>query len=234
MDLSRYRSLFKGLLFLLSLVGIGLLLHELGGSHLMDQAWIDSVVAGRGVRGELLFLGVGTLFTAVGLPRQLVAFLGGYAFGLLQGTLLALLATLFGALLCYLYAHWFGHRLLAPRLAGRARHFHDLLQDHPFSLTLLIRLLPVGSNVVTNLLAGLARAPLGWFLLGSSIGYLPQTLVFTLAGSGLDVDSGLRLALSVILFLLSGILGLYLYRHHRQRRELDEVLEKEPAPEPAP
>ena len=234
MDLSRYRSLFKGLLFLLSLVGIGLLLHELGGRHLMDQAWIDSEVAGRGVRGELLFLGVGTLFTAVGLPRQLVAFLGGYAFGLLQGTLLALLATLFGALLGYFYAHWFGHRLLAPRLAGRARHFHDLLQDHPFSLTLLIRLLPVGSNVVTNLLAGLARAPLGWFLLGSSIGYFPQTLVFTLAGSGLDVDSGLRLALSVILFLLSGILGLYLYRHHRQRRELDEVLEKEPTPEPAP
>jgi len=234
MVLSRYRSLFEGLLFLLSLVGIGLLLHEFGGQHLMDQAWIDSEVAGHGLRGELLFLGVGTLFTAVGLPRQLVAFLGGYAFGLAWGTLLALLASLFGALLCYFYAHWFGHRLLAPRLAGRARHFHDLLQDHPFSLTLLIRLLPVGSNLVTNLLAGLAHTPLGWFLLGSGIGYLPQTLVFTLAGSGLDLDSGVRLALSVLLFLLSGILGLYLYRHHRQRRELDEVLEKEPAPEPAP
>lgn len=233
MNLSRYRSLFKGLLFLLSLLGIGFLLHRFGGEHFMDQVWIDHEVAGHGLQGELLFLGAGTLFTAVGLPRQLVSFLGGYAFGLVYGTLLALLATLLGALLCYLYAHWFGHRLLAHRLAGRARHFHDLLQDHPFSLTLLIRLLPVGSNVVTNLLAGLARAPLGWFLLGSVIGYLPQTLVFTLAGSGLNLDSGMRILLSVVLFLVSGILGLYLYRHYRQRRELDEVLDKEPAPEPA-
>ena len=231
---SRYRALLKGLLFLLSLVGIGLMLHRLGGEHLMDQVWIDREVAGHGVRGELLFLAMGTLFTAVGLPRQLVAFLGGYAFGLVYGTALALLATLLGALSCYLYAHWFGYRLLAPRLGGRARHFHDLLQGHPFSLTLLIRLLPVGSNVVTNLLAGLARAPLGWFLLGSGIGYLPQTLVFTLAGSGLNLDTSLRLALSVLLFLLSGVLGVWLYRHYRQRQELDEVLDRDPAPEAAP
>jgi uncharacterized membrane protein YdjX (TVP38/TMEM64 family) len=200
----------------------------------MDQVWIDREVAGHGLKGELLFLVAGTLFTAVGLPRQLIAFLGGYAFGLLYGTLLALLATLLGALLCYFYAHWFGHRLLAHRLAGRARHFHDLLQGHPFSLTLLIRLLPVGSNVVTNLLAGLARAPMGWFLLGSAIGYLPQTLVFALGGSGLNLDSGTRILLSVVLFLISGILGLYLYRHYRQRRALDEVLNREPAQETTP
>ena len=232
MKLSRYRSLLKGLLFLLSLVGIGFLVHRLGGEHFMDQVWIDREVAGHGLRGELLFVGVGVLFTAVGLPRQLVSFLGGYAFGLLQGTLLALAATLGGALLGYLYAHGFGHRWLVPRLGGRARHFHDLLQDHPFSLTLLIRLLPVGSNLVTNLLAGLAKAPLGWFLMASALGYLPQTLVFALAGSGLDLDSTARLVLSVVLFLLSGLLGLYLYRHYRQRRELDEVLQNRPEASP--
>jgi len=225
--LSRYAALLKGLLFLLSLVGIGVLFQALGGGHLMDQVWIDREVAGRGLEGELLFVAMGTLFTAVGLPRQLVAFLGGYAFGLLSGTVLALAASVLGCLLSYLYAHWFGHRLLAPRLGGRARHFHDLVLKHPFSLTLLIRLLPVGSNVVTNLLAGLARAPLGWFLLGSGIGYIPQTLVFALAGSGINLDTGMRLGLSVLLFVLSGILGVYLYRHYRQRRELDEVLDRE-------
>lgn len=226
----RYAPLAKGLLFLLSLVGIGLLIHRFGGEHFMDQVWIDREVAGRGVQGELIFLATSILFTAAGLPRQLVAFLGGYAFGLLTGTLLALVASVLGALLCYLYAHWFGHRLLAPRLGGRARHFHDLVVKHPFSLTLLIRLLPVGSNLVTNLIAGLARAPLGWFLLGSAIGYLPQTLVFTLAGSGLELDQGMRIVLSVILFLLSGALGIYLYRHHRQRRELEEVLARSAEP----
>ena len=226
----RYGSLLKGLLFLLSLVAIGLLLERLGSQRFMDQAWIDREVAGHGLEGELLFLSMGALFTAVGLPRQLVAFLGGYAFGLLTGTLLALTASVMGALLCYLYSHWFGHRLLEPRLGGRARHFHDLVLNHPFSVTLLIRLLPVGSNLMTNLVAGLARAPLGWFLLGSGLGYLPQTLVFTLAGSGLDLGRGIHIVLSVILFILSGLLGIYLYRHHRRRRELSEVLARESEP----
>ncbi len=192
----------------------------------MDQAWIDREVMGRGFRGELLFLSMGGLFTAIGLPRQLVSFLGGYAFGLLPGTLLALGATLLGCLLSYLYAFWFGHELLAPRLGGRARRFHELVLAHPFSLTLLIRLLPAGSNLVTNLLAGLARAPLGWFLLGSGLGYIPQTLVFALAGSGVSLDAGLHLALAVVLFLLSGLLGVYLYRNFRQRRQLDQVLQQ--------
>jgi len=224
---SRYAALFKGLLFLLSLAGIGVLFNQLGGGHLMDQVWIDRQVAGHGIQGELLFVAMGTLSTAIGLPRQLVAFLGGYAFGLLVGTALALVASVLGCLLSYLYAHWFGHRLLAPRLGGRAHHFHDLVLTHPFSLTLLIRLLPVGSNVLTNLLAGLARAPLGWFLLGSGIGYIPQTLVFALAGSGINLDTGMRLGLSVLLFVASGALGVYLYRHYRQRREIDQVYRQE-------
>ncbi len=229
----RYAALFKGLIFLLSLAGIGYLFHRLGAGQVMNQAWIDSQVAGHGIQGELLFVAMGTLSTVIGLPRQLVAFLGGYAFGLLLGTVLALVASVLGCLLSYLYAHWFGHRLLAPRLGGRARHFHDLVLKHPFSLTLLIRLLPVGSNVLTNLLAGLSGAPLGWFLLGSGIGYIPQTLVFALAGSGINLDTGMRLGLSVLLFVLSGILGVNLYRHSRQRRELDEVLDREGDPEEA-
>lgn len=223
----RYGSLLLGLLFLISLVIIGSLLERFLGDYFMDQAWIDREVKGHGAQGELLFLFMATLFTAVGLPRQLVAFLGGYAFGLFTGTLLALIASVTGALLCYLYAHWFGHRLLAPRLGGRARHFHDLVLNHPFSLTLLIRLLPVGSNLMTNLVAGLARAPLGWFLLGSATGYLPQTLVFALAGSGLDLNRNLNLVLSVLLFLASSLLGIHLYRRYRRRRALDEVLDPE-------
>lgn len=229
MKTGRYSFLWRGLAFLASLLAIGYLVHLAGGREWMDQAWIDREVAGHGVRGELLFLAAGALFTAVGLPRQVVAFFGGYAFGLAWGTVLALAASLLGALGAYLYAHGLGRPLLAPRLGGRARRLHDLLQAHPFSLTLLIRLLPVGSNLLANLLAGLAAAPLGWFLLGSALGYLPQTLVFALAGSGLELGNGWRIGLSVVLFVASGLLGVQLYRHYRQRRQLDVALQGDTA-----
>jgi uncharacterized membrane protein YdjX (TVP38/TMEM64 family) len=213
----RYLSLLKGMLFLLSLVGIGWLLYSLNSGPFMDQDWIDREVVGRGIQGGMLFLAMAAFFTAVGLPRQLVSFFSGYAFGFIDGSLLALVATVLGCLLSYFYAFWFGHRLLAPRLRRRSRRFHQLVLAHPFSLALLVHLSPAGSNLVANLLAGAAKAPLGWFLLGSTIGYVPQTLVFALAGSGIDIHSGTRIALAALLFLVSGLLGAYLYHCFRQR-----------------
>ncbi|TPW10910.1 MAG: hypothetical protein FD130_2102, partial [Halothiobacillaceae bacterium] len=44
---------------------------------------------------------------------------------------------------------------------------------------------------------------------------IPQTVVFALIGSGISVDPLLRIGLGVALFLLSGLLGLYLFRQFR-------------------
>ncbi len=56
------------------------------------------------------------------------------------------------------------------------------------------------------------------FLLGSLMGYLPQTFVFTLAGSGVEVGGGLRIAFAVLFFVVSGVIGIWLYRKYRQRQ----------------
>ena len=115
----------------------------------------------RGLAGYAIFLGVGALATALGFPRQVVAFLGGYAFGTLAGTELALAATVLGCLGSFLYARGFARSLLARRLAGRVRQFDEFVGQHPFQMTMIVRLLPVGSNVLTNLVAGVSRVT-GW------------------------------------------------------------------------
>ena len=94
-------------------------------------------------------------------------------------------------------------------------------------MTLLIRLLPLGSNLVTNLAAGVSSVGAAPFFLGSSIGYLPQTLVFALVGSGFSVDPELRIAISVVLFIVSGFLGVTLYRKYRHGKSFDARVEHE-------
>jgi uncharacterized membrane protein YdjX (TVP38/TMEM64 family) len=79
----------------------------------------------------------------------------------------------------------------------------------------LIRLLPVGSNVLTNLVAGVSSVPLLPFLAGSLVGYLPQTVIFVLLGSGIHVQPVWRTVVSVALFVVSGLLGVVLYRRVR-------------------
>lgn len=220
------RIILRGLGVLAALVAIGFLVKLSGLGDILDERWIDQEVRGRGLAGELLFLGVGGLATAVGFPRQVIAFMGGYAFGFLYGTALGLLAAVLGCFAAFYFARLLGRSLLANRLSGRIQAVDDFVRGNPFSMTLLIRLLPAGSNAVTNLAAGISSVAGLPFLLGSAIGYFPQTAVFALVGSGISVDPAWRIGIGVLLFIVSGVLGVYLYRKLRHGRVYDAELER--------
>lgn len=212
---------------MLSLALLGYLFKSSDLGNSVNEAWIDARVRGHGVNGGLLFLLMGGIFTAIGLPRQIIAFLGGYAFGIGLGTLLGALAALLGCMLGFGYARVFGKGLLRAKLGERARRFDHFIHAHPFSMTMLIRLLPVGSNLLTNLAAGISSIRPASFFSGTLLGYLPQTLVFALVGSGVHIAPTLKLSLAIGLFLISGALGAYLYRRFRHGQSLDDKIDAE-------
>jgi uncharacterized membrane protein YdjX (TVP38/TMEM64 family) len=209
------RAILKGLLLIASLAALGFLAKHGHLADMLSEHWIDAEVRGKGWHGDLIFLAVGTLTAALGFPRQVIAFLGGYAFGFIAGTWLATLATLLGCVLAFFYARWLGRNLVQNRFPGRIRKVDAFLHEHPFSMAVVIRLLPVGSNVATNLLAGVSSVRSLPFFAGSGVGYLPQTLVFALAGSGVNFNPALRLTLAGVLFVVSSLIGVWLYRRHR-------------------
>ena len=213
---SPVRMALRGALLIGALVVVGMLLRALDEGSLLNADWIDAQIRGHGLAGYALFLGAGILFTSVGLPRQIVCFLGGYAYGFLAGAALALSATVLGCAVTFLFARFMGRDLITHRLPKRLRRADGFIAAHPFSLTLLIRLLPVGSNVATNLVAGLSSAALLPFLAASALGHLPQTLVFALIGSGIKVNPEVRISLGVVLFAVSMAIGAYLYNRFRR------------------
>ncbi|WP_137125587.1 TVP38/TMEM64 family protein [Roseomonas sp. HF4] len=208
------------------LVAAGLLLRGIGLAP--GTAWVDEWVLGQGLLGDLVFVAVGAAATAAGAPRQGVAFLGGYAFGALEGTLLALAAQVVGCALSYGWARAVGRRWAERRLAGRFGHrlrpLRDVLAGSPFGATLALRLLPIGNNLALNLLAGMATVSLVPFLAASAIGYLPQTLVFALLGKGVRVDGAWQVGLAVVLFVVSAGIGFALLRRHRAGRALEAAV----------
>lgn len=209
------RAILKGLLLIASLAALGFLAKHGHLADMLSERWIDTEVRGQGWHGDLIFLAVGALTTALGFPRQVVAFLGGYAFGFIAGTGLAAVAAVLGCVLAFFYARWLGRSLIQNRFPGRIRKVDAFLHEHPFSMAVVIRLLPVGSNVVTNLLAGVSSVRGLPFFAGSGVGYLPQTMVFALAGSGVNFNPALRLTLAGVLFVVSSLIGVWLYRRHR-------------------
>jgi uncharacterized membrane protein YdjX (TVP38/TMEM64 family) len=228
----RLRALVPGLVFLGTLAAIAWLLESGLALEWLSEDWkarIDRDVVGQGAAGEALFVAVGGIACALAVPRHVVSFFGGYAFGVGLGTMLAVAATEIGCLLTFTYARLIGRPLVAKRFGARVRRIENFLSANPFSMTLLIRLLPVGNNFATSLAAGVTRVPAAPFFAGSLIGYVPQTLVFALAGSGVEAGAGVRVGLAVLLFLAAATIGIWLYRKYRHGKtlggEVDEALD---------
>ena len=215
--------LFKGLLILALLAFGGFILRLTQLDTIFNEAWIDTDIRGSGIAGELLFVIICGIATAIGLPRQIVSFLSGYAFGFVLGTCLALLATTIGCVTTFSYARLFGQNFVKARFKNRLHRIDHFLSENPFSMTLLIRFLPAGSNLVTSLSAGVSSVPAFPFFAGSAIGFIPQTAIFSLAGSGVTVDQFYTVLLSAVLFVISALLGFYLYRKFRHGKKLGKI-----------
>ena len=93
--------LLRGLALLTALVLVGFVLRSTELGKVFDEAWIDAYVRGQGADGFLIFVGLGLVFTALGLPRQIIGFLAGYAFGFSQGVGLAVAATTLGCITAF-------------------------------------------------------------------------------------------------------------------------------------
>lgn len=227
------RAVIKGLIML---AGLGLMVYlarNFGvGDMLKDTEWFSEHILGTGPLSVLIFLAVGGVFTAVGLPRQLIGFLGGFAFGALGGTLLSTLGAGLGCALAAGYARWGGREFVARRLGSRIRRLDGFLRHKPFKTALAIRFFPLGSNVLTNLAAGVSAIPLMPFILGSTLGYIPQNFIFALFGAGMQKESTTGVALSVsmavVLFVVSIWIGTAVYRSYKvEAREAGLIEEDE-------
>lgn len=187
---------------------------------------LDSTAALRdGISGRLLFCAAGTLWCLFGLPRQILCFTAGLACGFWEGSALATIATLAGAMGCFSWARWGGRHWTTRRLNGNASapqtrrgvkaqffRMKRALHHHPFASVMTLRLLPVGSSLLLNLFAGVSGVATGPFAAATLIGSLPQTMIFVLLGSGAKIDGTGRVALAVVLFAASGALGVWLLR----------------------
>jgi uncharacterized membrane protein YdjX (TVP38/TMEM64 family) len=214
------RIIFRSIFLFALVIGVGALIKFTPLGDTLNEAWMDEYVRDTGIRGELLFIGIGAIFTSVGLPRQAVAFMAGYVFGVAFGTGISVIAALCGCMISFFVARFLARDFVTQKFPEKFKRMDAFLAENAFTTSLLIRILPIGSNLVTSLLAGVSRvSPLPFFA-GSGIGYIPQMLIFALVGSGFAVEPNVRLVVSIVLFAVSGFMGLWLYRRYRDGHKL--------------
>lgn len=215
---SPWRALRKPLLLMAGLALAGLIVRETGGA--LDPAFLQTLGNRHGPTDEALFVVLGSALCAVGIPRQAVAFAASYTFGLWGGIGLAMIAQTVGCIAAFAWTRAIGRDWAARRLRGRLARADRFLASNPFVATLVLRLLPVGNNLLLNLLAGVSGVRALPFFAASILGYVPQTVIFALLGTGIRVAEGVQIAIAAMLFAGSSVLGLWLLRRERRLARL--------------
>ena len=148
------------------------------------------------------------------IPGQVLAFLGGYLFGPVLGTLYSLIGLTIGSALGFAISRRFGRplveELLHPDTLGVVDGF---IEDHGRVGVFLVFLLPGLPDDALCLAAGLTTLPVSELVFLSVVGRLPGYLFVTLAGA--QVASQNLLEAAVIVGVLV-VLTVVVYLAHEQ------------------
>ena len=169
--------------------------------QISNMAVLQHKLSEFGGLAPLVFLIGGALVITLGVPRAVVSILGGLAFGLWGGILLALLAALLGSCIIFLLTKWLGRPLFKQKVGRYLKAIENHTQTDGFLMVIILRQLPLTSLLI-NVLIGLTSISIGIFILGSIVGLLPEVVIFALFGSSLQQSFILRVSIASTFWII--------------------------------
>jgi uncharacterized membrane protein YdjX (TVP38/TMEM64 family) len=184
---------------------------------LFDMDTIRTVLQGGGnpsgyVFSGLIFTLAGGGLTALGLPRLWVSAVGGIIYGAFMGSILSILASVFGASVLYVAGKSILATVVERRLGDKAKMWKVRFQENAFWWVLYGRLFPFSNSTVMSLICGSCKVAFIPFILGSLTGFVPLAVVFATYGSGGVKGNIWQIGLATILLVFSISLRSFLKR----------------------
>ncbi len=135
-----------------------------------------------GAWGPVAYVGIYTLGAVLLIPGSVLTLAAGAIFGLIQGTVLVLMAATLGAAAAFLVARYLARDYVERRIGtGRLAAVDRALARKGLRLVLLLRLTPVVPYSLLNYSLGLSQVRFRDFLL-ASVGMLPGTVLYVYYG----------------------------------------------------
>jgi len=175
------------------------------------EGWLRQA---EGPSAMAIYVGGAVLVQLLWVPRMWSLIVAGLFFGSVLGVVLSVVADMLSATLVYALARFAGRAYVEMLLARhpRAQALVDVLVRRQGVMTVFVlRALPV-HYTASSYAGGLAGVPWGTYLLGTFLGILPGTLVFTLVGDQVRDPTSPWFWVSVAVMLAVVIIGLVLAR----------------------
>ena len=192
---------------------------------LHDRHQLKVIISSYGPYSPLVFILIQILQVVVApVPGGAVEFLGGYLFGVQAGFVYSMIGLLFGSWFAFalarMFEKWAVEKFVSPQTLKK---FGYLIGHEGVILSFLLFLIPGFPKDALCYILGLTPMHLGIFLIISTIGRIPGTLMATLQGAK-AFDCQYRTFL--ILMGISTLVILAFYIYHDEIHRLVKRLKK--------
>lgn len=186
------------------------------------REWVDSY----GILGRLLFVGMVVVQVMVAfIPGEPVELAAGYAFGVLEGSLLTMTGFLIGSWIIFTMVRRFGVRLVEVFFSrDRIREIGFLRNPRKAkTLAFILMTIPGTPKDFLSYFAGLMPLSLYQWLTIVAIARLPSLLTSTVTGAAAGEKNYLLSAVMLVITMLVSLFGVLYYRYlTRQERQIEE------------
>lgn len=175
------------------------------------------------IQSYLIFVFAGGLLIAVGVPRVAICAIGGAAYGAYLGAVISLLASVLGSLGPYQIGKSILRGTMKRRLGKRFNIWKDRFRSRGFAWTLNLRLLPVANATVTGLICGACKVGVFDYLAATAIGAIPQTVIFTMFGSGAAKGKYDQIVIGLLIFVVVALAQWQYARRSKRKKRLEAI-----------
>lgn len=169
----------RGALAVLALALLLLIGRLAGGQFPVLISRVDAL----GAWGPIALIAAYTIGTLALIPGSLLTLASGALFGVVRGTIYALLGASLGAIAAFLVSRYVARAPVERRLRGdpRFERIADAIGREGLRVVFLLRLSPIFPFTLLNYALGLTRVRFADYVLGC-LGMLPGTLLFVYQG----------------------------------------------------
>lgn len=134
----------------------------------------------------LLFIACYIVLVAFSFPgASLLTLLGGFLFGITQGTLYVVVSATLGSCVIFLAVKSSFGKVIAKKGSKWVAKLEHGFQKNAFNYLLVLRFIPLFPFWVINIVAGILNVSLRSYFFATLIGIIPGSLVYVAVGNGL-------------------------------------------------
>lgn len=193
-------------------IAVGFPMVRMAGEPEVFRDWVNE----HGVWGKFFYVGIVALQVVVALiPGEPLELAGGYAFGALEGTILALLGIVIGSAMVFELVRRYGVKLVEVFFSREKIESLAFMKNPKKTrvIAFLLMLIPGTPKDFLSYFAGLTKLRLMEWLVIVTVARIPSVISSTISGGAMGDQDYWLAAITMGVTVLLSAAGILYYRH---------------------